>query len=553
MVRSTSWTDQDSWTTFPELWNAVVASRGTELALVCDDVRLAFDEIDQRSRLLAKGLIAIGCTKGSHVALLHPNSAEFIICFVAATRIGATVLPLSTLSTASEIAWLVSSSDTQVLFATREFRGRNFIDLLRKGIEGLDLSGALPLRLPATPWLRHVYFGGEGNAEHGPGFGIEALEAKAGAVNDAMLIATERSVRPSDWLAIVHTSGSTSHPKGVIHAHGPLLHHLQNINAIREFGPQEILFSTSPWFWIAGLAYALIANLIAGARMVISNEADPAKVLDVIERERPTITQGHFSTVRRLAADPSFPDRDLTSIRRGNLYPISPPDIRPADQELRHNIYGMTEAGGALTMNPDESDQPKHRRGTCGNFLPGFEWRIVDPDTGTDVQTGEAGELWIRGPLMMVGYYGKPRSEVFDADGWWRSDDIGRVDEDGIFYPVGRLSDIIKTSGANVAPEEVAAVLRRLTQRDCVVLSLPDAERGEIVAAVVVGEEPVDTADLQLRARAILSSYKVPRFVCAMVPGDVPTLSSGKIDKHTLREMVMRERARRSSKTGKLQ
>jgi acyl-CoA synthetase (AMP-forming)/AMP-acid ligase II len=539
------------WPTFPQLWSRVVAAHGPELALVCDDVRITYEEVDRRSRLLARGLLAAGCTKGSHVALLYPNCAEFVVGFVAATRIGAVALPLSTLSTAPEIGWLLSHSDTQVLLSAAGFRARDYPELLGEAIDGFERAARQPLQLPAAPWLRYVFFTGEEQQTCAPGFGIAALEAMAQGVDDAMLAAAEQSVRPSDWLMIVHTSGSTSHPKGVIHAHGPLLRHLENINEIRDFGADEILYSTSPWFWIAGLAYALIANLISGARMVISNEADAARVLDVIERERPTITQGHFSTVRRLAADPSFPDRDLTSIRRGLLHAISPPSIRPADLELRHSIYGMTEVGGALTMNPDESDQPEHRRGSCGNFLPGFEWRLVDPDTGRDVATGEVGELWVRSPLMMVGYYGKPRSDVFEPDGWWRSDDMGRVDEDGFFYPVSRLSDMIKTSGANVAPEEVAAVLARLTGRDCIVLGLPDEERGEIVAAVVAGEEPLDLDDLRERAGSVLSGYKIPRLVRTMPAAEIPTLSSGKIDKRALRERLLGERG--LSRAGELQ
>jgi acyl-CoA synthetase (AMP-forming)/AMP-acid ligase II len=238
----------------------------------------------------------------------------------------------------------------------------------------------------------------------------------------------------------------------------------------------------------------------------------------------------------RLAADPSFAARDLSSIRRGNLHPIHPPAIRAGDFELRHNIYGMTEVGGALTMDPDESDQDEHRRGSCGRFLPEFEWRIVDPDTGEDCPRGEVGELWLRGPLMMEGYYGRPRSEVFEPDGWWRSSDLGRVDADGFFYPVSRLSELIKTSGANVVPGEVAAELRRLTGRDCIVLGLPDRERGQIVAALVIGEDAVDAADLREQAALTLSRYKVPRVIRTMRQADIPILSSGKIDMRGLQE-----------------
>ena len=226
----------------------------------------------------------------------------------------------------------------------------------------------------------------------------------------------------------------------------------------------------------------LIGTLVAGARIVCSNATEPAKVLDVIERERPTQTNGYAPVTLRLAQDPSFAARDLILAQAGQ----SPPDharsyLRPADPDLRHNIYGMTEAGSALTMSSDETDQPEHRRGSLGQLLPGFEARIVDPQTREDMPPGEVGELWLRGPLMMQGYYGRPRSEVFEPDGWWRSGDLCRIDADGFFYIAGRLGEMIKTSGANVSPREVEAVLRLITgASECIVLGLPDpgARRG---------------------------------------------------------------------------
>ena len=153
----------------------------------------------------------------------------------------------------------------------------------------------------------------------------------------------------------------------------------------------------------------------------------------------------------------------------------------------------MTEGGSAVTTSSEEGDLPEHLRGSCGPFLPGFEPRIVDPDTGKPCSTNEAGELWLRGPLMMEGYYGKLRSQIFDADGWWRSGDIGLINADGLFFLKGRISNMIKTSGANVAPREVEAVLRGMTGGlPCIVLGIPDARRGQSVAAVVITDREVD-------------------------------------------------------------
>jgi acyl-CoA synthetase (AMP-forming)/AMP-acid ligase II len=411
--------------------------------------------------------------------------------------------------------------------------------MLPEAVPSLDFAKPPPQQCADLPWLRHIWFSGPvAHGEH-PGWSSAALEALGEGIDDALLVAAEARVAPGDRFVIVHTSGSTSKPKGVIHAHGSLIRHLANINAVRDMGACDILFATSPWFWIAGFGFGLIGTLVAGSRIVCSNAAEPAAVLDFIERERPTMSNGYAPGMVRIAQDPSFAARDFSFMRRGNLHPIMPPDIRPADMDLRHNIYGMTEVGSALTMSADETNQPEHRRASLGQLLPDFEVRIVDPETGVDRPSGEVGELWVRGPLMMEGYYGTLRSEVFAPDGWWRSGDLCRIDADGFFYIAGRLGNMIKTTGANVSPGEVEAAMRALTgAAQCHVIGIPDAARGEVVAGVVVGDAPFDELDLQKELGTRLSSYKVPRRIVRLAESELPMLSSGKLDVAQLKNLV---------------
>jgi acyl-CoA synthetase (AMP-forming)/AMP-acid ligase II len=198
------------------------------------------------------------------------------------------------------------------------------------------------------------------------------------------------------------------------------------------------------------------------------------------------------------------------------------PDVRPADPELRHNMLGMTEAGSVLLIDGDESDQPEHRRGSFGRPAPGFDTKILD-----------SGELCIRGPYVMQGYYGRSREECFDADGWFHTGDLVRVDEDGYFYYLTRAGSMIKTAGANVTPGEVQ---KALAAQGFVahVLGLPDEERGQIVAAVIVSDGPVDTEALRRALREALSAYKVPKRFAVCHPDDLPLLSSGKVDMSAL-------------------
>jgi acyl-CoA synthetase (AMP-forming)/AMP-acid ligase II len=219
-------------------------------------------------------------------------------------------------------------------------------------------------------------------------------------------------------------------------------------------------------------------------------------------------------------------------MRRGNLYPIMAPDVRPADPDLRHTMLGMTEAGSVITLSADESDQPEHRRGSFGRPAPGFETMVCD------------GELCIRGPYMMQRYYKRSREECFDADGWFHTGDLVRTDRDGFVYFIGRKGAMIKTAGANVAPAEVERAIARVTGGLVAhVLALPDPQRGQLVAAVVAVEAGLekgtefDEAAVRERLKAELSSYKIPKRFAAVPRSAIPMLSSGKVDLAALQKV----------------
>ena len=223
------------------------------------------------------------------------------------------------------------------------------------------------------------------------------------------------------------------------------------------------MFCNSPFFWIGGIAFSILACMLAGATLVCSNAVDPSETLDLLEAEKPTMTNGFVGGIAHLARHPSLAQRDLSSMRRGNLYPIMAPEVRPADPELRHTMLGMTETGSVITISEDETDQPEHRRGSFGKPAPGFDTKIVDPDTGRPRRVGEIGELCVRGPFLMQRYYKRSREECFDADGWFHTGDLVRTDVDGFVYFIGRRGAMIKTAGANVAPAEVEKAIAKVT------------------------------------------------------------------------------------------
>jgi acyl-CoA synthetase (AMP-forming)/AMP-acid ligase II len=510
--------------TIPALLQERAAQRRDHPLLICDNDVLTYRDASDRSATLAKDLLAAGAGRGTHIGLLSPNGSDFVVGWLAAARIGAVTVPLSTFSTSAELAMLLRNADIEVLLATATFRGRDYREVLLEAAPGIDLDATTPRYLPSTPALRRVTFETTGAAT---------------SVTDDVLAAAEASVRPSDRMVIVHTSGSTSEPKGVIHQHGPLIRHVDNLNELRRFTANEVLFSNSPFFWIGGFAYGLLGTLLAGATLVCSNATDPARTLDLLERVRPTMVNGFAASVAHLAKDPTFAQRDLSSIRRGNLWPIMPDEVRAADPELRHNMLGMTEAGSVCLASDDEGDQPEQRRGSFGRPVAGFEAKIVDPDTGETCATGELGELWFRGPFLMEGYYGRERHETFTPDGWYNTGDLFHVDADGFYYFTGRRGDMIKTAGANVSPREVEAAIADATGLVSHVIGIDDPERGQLVAAALRiprDQTAPDTDELRAALRTRLSAYKVPQRFLALADDEVPMMSSGKLDARALKE-----------------
>jgi acyl-CoA synthetase (AMP-forming)/AMP-acid ligase II len=300
---------------------------------------------------------------------------------------------------------------------------------------------------------------------------------------------------------------------------------------------QDKLFCNSPFFWIGGFAFGLLATMLAGATLVCSNAVDAGEILDLLEAEKPTMTNGFAAGIAHLARHPSFGDRDLSSMRRGNLYPIMPPDVRPADPELRHQMLGMTETGSVNLLSGDDTDQPEYRRGSFGKPAPGFETKIVDPDADEIVTSGDVGELCVRGPHVMQGYYKRAREECFDADGWFHTGDLVRTDSDGFYYFIGRRGSLIKSAGADVSPAEVEKAIARVTGGTAHVVGIADPERGQAVAAVVVVQDTSDFDESAARheLKSELSAYKIPRRFVALTPSEVPLMSSGKVDMQRLK------------------
>jgi len=342
---------------------------------------------------------------------------------------------------------------------------------------------------------------------------------------------------------IIYSSGSTADTKGAIHTHGTVIRHSFNLNGFRDVTAKDRLFSPMPFFWVGGFVFTLLAAMHVGASMICEEAFEPGETLELLERERATIVAGwpHYS--RAMADHPTYPQRDLSSIRAGNLYEILPEALRPRDPALRSNSLGMTETCGPHTIEWMDRDLPEALRGAFGRSAPGVEHKIVDPETGETLPVGSEGEICVRGYNLTQGLYKVEREDTFDADGFYHTGDSGSFDADGWLFFKGRQGDLIKTAGANVTPREVEVVIDTFPEvKASFVVAVPAPDRGQNVAAAVILKQASELteATLRERLRGELSAYKIPRHAFFYGDGELPFTDSGKIDKRRLSELLTR-------------
>jgi acyl-CoA synthetase (AMP-forming)/AMP-acid ligase II len=525
--------------TVPTLLRMVAQRFAARQLIVHGGRRLTYAEVEQRSALLARGLLTRGVGKGTRVGLLLPNGPDWIIAFLAATRIGAIAVPINTFFKPRELGWVLRHADVHLLLAIDRFLKQDFVARIEAAVPDLDRERGERLFLESHPYLREIRVLG---AADRPWAGEAArLFAEAPETpSPALLRAVESEVTPADAAVVIYTSGSTAEPRGAIHTQGTLVRHAFNVNSVREIRTDDRLWSPMPFFWVGGLVVSLLGVMHVGACLLSEDAFDAEKTLDLLESERATLAGGwpHFG--KAMADHPSFARRDLTALRSGNLELLSP-DKRPADPTLRPNSLGMTETCGPHSWSRP-GDPPEKLRGSFGPPLDGVEHKIVDPASGRELPAGEAGELWVRGYNLMQGLYKVEREQAFARDGFFRTGDGGHIDADGYLTFTGRLGEMIKTGGANVAPSEVERVLMGFAEiQSAFVVGLPDEARGEIVAAAIVLHpgHALGADEVRARLRDELAAYKLPRQVLFATAEELPFTDSGKIDKRRLRELLV--------------
>jgi fatty-acyl-CoA synthase len=519
--------------TLPALVDEAAARFAAREALVSARRRMTHRELADASLASGRALAERGVGKGARVGLLAPNWPEWIALALGVWRCGGTLVPLNTLARPRELAHLLRHADVTLLVAVRRFLRHDYVATLEEIAPGVTQATA-PILHAALPALREIIW-----LDPPDGGAVDLTPLGASSLGNAWPAVLTATVSPTEFATICFTSGTTAEPKGVVHTHAALRRAAEDVGAVLGLDENDRTWGYLPFFFTGGLVAVALATLARGGAVVVQEVFEPGETLRLLETERCTVFYAWPHQAQALIGHERFATTRL-HLRKGvgantgwaaRLY--------PADHRAV-GTYGMTETAPLCTAWP--WDAPLElRAGSHGPPVAGRELRICDPETGGMLGAGVDGEICVRGPTLFSHYWREDPARCFDVEGFFHTGDLGRLDQRGALHFLGRLKDVVKTAGVNVAAAEVEAVL---LAHDAVaaahVVGVPDPARGENVAAFVVPRGEVDIENLLAHCRRALASYKVPRHVWLRREGELPLKGSGKVDKTRLREEATR-------------
>jgi acyl-CoA synthetase (AMP-forming)/AMP-acid ligase II len=465
-------------------------------------------------RAMAAGLADLGFGKGDVFAHYAPNVPEYAVAFHGVASVGGVNTTANPMFTAEELALQLTDSGARLLVTVPALLDKALAAAERAGIEEVFVYGEAE---GATPFAALLETGGE---------------------------PPEVEIDPaSDLVALPYSSGTTGLPKGVMLTHRNLVANICQMAAPHRMDSEERVIAALPFFHIYGMVVILNAALTRGATLVTMPRFELPAYLQALQDHR--ITRAYIvpPIALALAKHPLVAEFDLSSIRLmlSGAAPLGPDLQAACSERLDCGIvqgYGMTETSPVTHVVPD--DQAGEGLGSIGFPVPNTECRIVDIGTDEDVEPGERGELWVRGPQVMKGYLNNPEAtaHTIDADSWLHTGDIARADEDGRFWIVDRLKELIKYKGYQVAPAELEALLvTHPSIADAAVIGVPDEEAGEAPKAFVVAKTAITPEEVAAFVASRVAPYKRLRAVELL--DEIPKSPSGKILRRVL---VERER-----------
>jgi long-chain acyl-CoA synthetase len=475
-------------------------------AIRLDDTVLTYADLADQSARCAALLRQAGVRHGDRVAVMLPNVPEFAVVYYGALRAGAVVVPMNPLLKEREVAYYLGDSEVRLLVAWTGCAAEAQAGAARAGVPKVIVDSGFAGRLHSTT-------------------PIVGAAQRAGA----------------DTAVILYTSGTTGQPKGAELTHANLSTNVEVFATdLVRVGPNDVIFGGLPLFHSFGQTCGLNAAVRAGACLTLVSRFAPGKVFEVLQRDRVTVFEGVPTMYVALLGDPGRAAWDVSALRicvsGGAAMPVEV--MRGFEAEFGCIIlegYGLSETSPVASFNhPDRVRKP----GSIGTPVRGVQMRAVD-EHGDDVKTGEVGEIAIRGQNVMKGYWRRPDATAESIpDGWFRSGDLARVDDDGYFFIVDRRKDLIIRGGYNVYPREIEEVLYEHPEvAECAVIGVPDPSLGEEVGAAVVLKDGATVTPQQIQeyVKGQVAAYKYPRRVWFL-----PALPKGPTGKVLKREIEPR-------------
>lgn len=488
--------------------------------VIADGKVITYRQMHELVDVAAHGLLALGVQPGDRVAVWMSNIWEWIVAQFAVTRVGAVLTPLNTRLRTEDLRHTLRDSGANVLITQADAHEFSYIDIIR----------AILADRSSVPDLRHVVVA-RAHGAHGDPF-LSWTDFMAGGAQDSQTF--RPTTDPRSLAYILYTSGTTSLPKGVMLSHVSLNNALHLAHDLRD---GDVTFLIYPMFAITGCHNAVLPLVLVGGCVVLQERFDAAEAVDLIEKYRCTVLGCIVYVLDDLAKAPNFTQERVSSLRLANIFPRRPQHLEMLQRfGVKQAItgYGMTETCGPATYLVDLDPTTM----TCeGMPWPGTEVRTVRPD-GTDTAIDEEGEILVRSPQLMLGYFNRPdaTAQAIDSDGWLHTGDVGRFDKRGYITWLGRYTDMYKCSGFNVASQEVEAFLGRHPNiAEVAVLGVPDPVKGEVGAAFIVprSKTPIGLAEIRSYCANQIASYKIPGHV--FVREQLPKTASGKVRKVELK------------------
>jgi malonyl-CoA/methylmalonyl-CoA synthetase len=471
---------------------------------------LTYGDVDEHSARIANLLASHGIAKGDRVAVHVEKSAPAVFLYLACLRMGAVYLPLNPSYTRDEINYFLADAQPRGMVCQPE-RFEEMADLCRQ---------------TSIPQVFTLGAAGEGNL-------LEACRAMPSTFSTA-------SASDRDTAAILYSSGTTGKPKGAMLSQGNLAHNARTLVQAWGFTRHDVLLHALPIFHVHGLFVALHCTLLSHARMLFLPRFEAAQVCSLLPLA--TVFMGVPTYYTRLLSLPQFDRetcRDIRLLVSGSA-PLLPDTFEQVRERTGQSIlerYGMTET----LMNTSNPLEGRRLPGSVGLPLPGISVRIAGGDD-LPLCPGKEGEIQVRGPNVFSGYWNRPEmtSNCFTPDGFFRTGDLGRIDEDGYVYILGRSKDLIISGGFNVYPREVEDCIDRFEGvQESAVIGMPHPDFGEAVMAVVVARRgaAIDADSLKLFLRRSLANYKLPK--CVAIAKELPRNPMGKVQKDRLRKTYL--------------